>query len=103
VCETLRGAQEAEGAGGVGGPLARGGGQACEILLDDPLDAVDIEEVEGERALTGGLDARPPVAIGERSSFLSNFAMTIERAGCHDHKCRAESRRGRHECLRHMC
>ena len=48
--ETLRGAQEAEGAGGVGGPLVRGGGQAREILLDDPLDAVDIEEVERKRA-----------------------------------------------------
>ena len=67
VCEGCRGPREA-GRQGDDGAAIRGGRFVFERLLQDPLDAADIHEVERQRPGTRGVHARRPEALGERST-----------------------------------
>lgn len=41
-----------------------------EVLADDHLDALHIDQLEGERSLTGGIEARPAVLLSEPQELL---------------------------------
>ena len=47
-----------------------GGGIVFESLLKDALDAVNIEEFETQRALTGRIGALGAIALGQAEQFL---------------------------------
>ena len=51
-------------------PRSLGLGERLEAVLDDALEALDVGEVEGERAAAGGIESREAVLVAEAQQLL---------------------------------
>ena len=70
MVEASRGTQEARGAQEDELSAGAGGRHGAESLLEDGLDAADVDEIEVQRALAGAIEARAPVFVAEPQELL---------------------------------